>query len=89
MAQVSFRMEDDLKASADALFRSMGMTMSAAINIFVAQTVRRGEFPFAIKGDPFYSEPNMAVLRRRAADMDAGRHLSEHDPLEAESAIHA
>ena len=89
MAQVSFRMEDDLKRAAEDTFRSMGMTMSTAINIFVAQTVRLGQFPFAIKADPFYSEANMAELRRRAADVEAGRHLVEHELVEAGEASHA
>ena len=79
MAQISFRMDDDLKMSAEETFRSMGMTMSTAINIFIAQTVRNGQFPFVIKADPFYSESNMSVLRRRAKDMDAGRNVVEHD----------
>ena len=89
MAQVSFRIDDDLKMAADDTFRSMGMTLSTAINIFVAQTVRLGQFPFAIKADPFYSEANMAVLRRRAADMEAGRHLVEHELEEAGEGDHA
>ena len=89
MAQVSFRMDDDLKMAADDTFRSMGMTMSTAINIFVAQTVRLGQFPVAIKADPFYSEANMAELRRRAADVEAGRHLVEHELVEAGEAAHA
>ena len=89
MAQVSFRMDDDLKRVADDTFRSMGMTMSTAINIFVAQTVRLGQFPFAIKADPFYSAANMAELRRRAADVEAGRHLVEHELVEDGEAIHA
>ncbi len=79
MAQISFRMDDDLKKSAEETFRSMGMSMSTAINIFVVQTVRNGQFPFVIKADPFYSESNMSVLRRRARDMDAGRNVVEHD----------
>ena len=79
MAQISFRMDDDLKRSAEETFRSMGMTMSTAINIFVAQTVRNGQFPFVIKADPFYSESNMSVLRRRAKEMDARRNAVEHD----------
>lgn len=79
MAQISFRMDDDLKLSAEETFKSMGMTMSTAINIFVTQTVRNGQFPFVIKADPFYSESNMSVLRRRAKDMDAGRNVMEHD----------
>ena len=48
MAQVSFRMDDDLKQSAEDTFKSMGMTMSTAITIFVTQTVRDGRFPFVI-----------------------------------------
>lgn len=89
MAQISFRMDDDLKMSAEETFRSMGMTMSTAINIFVAQTVRSGQFPFIIKADPFYSESNMSVLRRRAGDMDAGRHMVEHDPICDGEPVHA
>ncbi len=79
MAQVSFRMDDDLKVSAEETFRSMGMTLSTAINVFVTQTVRSGQFPFVIKADPFYSASNMAVLHRRAKDMESGASIAEHD----------
>ena len=89
MAQISFRMDDDLKQSAEETFRSMGMTMSTAINIFVAQTVRNGQFPFVIKADPFYSESNMSVLRRRAMDVNAGRNVVEHDLLLDGEPVHA
>ena len=89
MAQISFRMDDDLKVSAEETFRSMGMTLSTAINIFVAQTVRSGQFPFVIKADPFYSESNLSVLRRRAQDMDAGRNVVEHDLILGGESVHA
>ena len=89
MAQISFRMDDDLKMAAEETFRSMGMTMSTAINIFVVQTVRNGQFPFVIKADPFYSESNMSVLRRRAKDMDAGRNVVEHDLISGGEPAHA
>lgn len=89
MAQISFRMDDDLKMSAEETFKSMGMTMSTAINIFVAQTVRSGQFPFVIKADPFYSESNLSVLRRRAKDMDEGRNTVEHDLLPDGELAHA
>ena len=75
MAQISFRMDDELKKSAEHTFRSMGMTMSTAITIFVTQTVRDGQFPFVIKSDPVYSPANLAVLRQRAQEMDAGRSV--------------
>ena len=89
MAQISFRMDDDLKVAAEETFRSMGMTLSTAINIFVAQTVRSGQFPFVIKADPFYSESNLSVLRRRAQDMDAGRNVVEHDLILDGESVHA
>ena len=89
MAQISFRMDDDLKVSAEETFRSMGMTLSTAINIFVAQTVRSGQFPFVIKADPFYSESNLSVLRRRAQDMDAGRNVVDHDLILDGESFHA
>jgi len=79
MAQVSFRMDDDLKASAEETFRSMGMTMSTAINIFVTQTVRERQFPFQIKADTPQPKDNCAVLHQRAKDMDAGRNVVEHE----------
>ncbi len=56
MAQISFRMDDDLKVSAEVIFKSMGMTVSTGINIFVTQTVRNGEFLSVIKAYPFYVE---------------------------------
>ena len=89
MAQISFRLDDDLKVSADKTCTSRGMTLSTAINIFVAQTVRSGQFPFVIKADPFYSESNLSVLRRRAQDMDAGRNVVEHDLILDGESVHA
>ena len=79
----------DLKMSAEDTFKSMGMTMSTAITIFVTQTVRDGQFPFVIKSDPFYSPSNMSVLRRRANDMDAGRNVVEHDLIPDGELVHA
>ena len=89
MAQVSFRMDDDLKAAADSTFKSMGMNLSSAITIFVTQTVMRQKFPFEIEGDPFYSKSNMDILRRRAHDMDNGSRTVEHEPLAAAESAYA
>ena len=89
MAQVSFRMDDGLKAEAEELFRSMGMNMSSAITIFITQSVRQRRFPLEIRADPFYSESNLSVLRRRARDMEARRNVSEHDRVDVEGSVHA
>ena len=44
--QVSVRMDSEIKAQADELFASMGMNMSAVINIFVRQCLREQRLPF-------------------------------------------
>ena len=89
MAQVSFRVDNQLKTDADRLFKSMGMNMSVAITIFFQQSVQRGKLPFEVLGDPFYGESNTRELERRARDMDAGQHAAEHDLIGVEATIHA
>ena len=47
-ANISIRMDADLKAQADALFAELGMNLSTAFNIFVRQSLREGGIPFEI-----------------------------------------
>lgn len=48
VSNVSFRIDSDLKAQADALFSQLGMNMTTAFNIFLRQSVREGCIPFDI-----------------------------------------
>ena len=64
MAQVNFRIDDHVKAEADALFARLGMNMSTAISIFIRQALRHRGLPFEIKDDPFYSAKNLTHLQR-------------------------
>ncbi len=89
MSQVSFRIDDHLKADSERLLKSMGMNMSVAITIFLQQSTLRGKLPFEVIGDPFYSEPNMRELERRARDMNDGRNVGEHELIETEESVHA
>ena len=41
MAQVNFRIDDETKRKAEALFAGMGLTMTNAITIFIQQTLNR------------------------------------------------
>ena len=63
---VSFRMNTELKAQAEALFFVLGMNLSTAFNIFVRQSLREGGIPFAIK----LEEPNKETI---AAMLEAER----------------
>lgn len=60
---VTFRVDENLKAQADALFAELGMSLSTAFNIFLRQSVREQQIPFAISKNV----PNAVTL----AAMDA------------------
>lgn len=49
MAQVNFRMDDGLKAQAEAEFKRMGLTFSAAIALMCTQVVIKHRLPFPIE----------------------------------------
>jgi DNA-damage-inducible protein J len=49
LTSLNIKIERDLKREADALFNAMGMTLSAAVNIFVRQAVQEQAIPFQIK----------------------------------------
>ena len=62
---ISIRMDKNLKKEADSLFDEMGITMSAAVNMFVRKAVRTQKIPFEI--DVLYT-PN----EETAKAIDAG-----------------
>lgn len=82
MAQVNFRVDDTIKAKAESACSEMGISMSAAINMFLAKVARERRIPFEITADPFYSEENIKELELRISDMKAGRNVHEHELIE-------
>ena len=83
MAQISLRVDDDLKRNAERTFENIGLSMSTAINIFLKTVVRENRIPFELSADPFYSKENIEELERRIADIRSGRStLKEHDLIE-------
>lgn len=85
MAQISLRVDDDVKRGAEKTFDEIGLSMSTAINIFLKTVVREQRIPFELSADPFYSKDNMAELERRVADIHSGKStLKEHELIEVE-----
>lgn len=84
MAQISLRIDDEVKKNAEEVCEDIGMSMSTAITIYLKKLGRERRIPFEVAADPFYSDENMAVLSRRIADMKAGRNISEHELIEVE-----
>ena len=83
MAQVNFRVDDTIKAKAESACMAMGLTMSAAVNIFLTKVANERRIPFEVSADPFYGDEHIAMLERRIADMKAGRNMQAHELIEA------
>lgn len=68
---MTIRVDADLKSQAEFLCNEMGLTMSAAYNIFLKTLVRERAIPFKISaGDPFYIEKNMQHLKAAISRLD-------------------
>ena len=63
MAQINFRVDDDIKRSAERTLNDIGLNMSTAITIFLKAVVRENRIPFELTADPFYSKENMDELK--------------------------
>lgn len=81
MAQISLRIEDDVKKKAEQACADIGMSLSTAINIYLKKLGREKRIPFEVSVDPFYSESNMEHLRRGVEALNAGKGV-EHDIIE-------
>lgn len=57
LANVSFRIDKELKSQADALFSILGINMTTAFNIFLRQAVREKGIPFKISANSFDTTP--------------------------------
>ncbi|MCQ2055326.1 MAG: type II toxin-antitoxin system RelB/DinJ family antitoxin [Fibrobacter sp.] len=51
MAVVSVRMDDATKRKFNAFCDSVGITVSAAVNMFAKMTIRENRLPFDVKGE--------------------------------------
>ena len=59
------------------------MSLTTAFTIFAKKVSREKRIPFEISIDPFYSESNIAYLKKLVADIDSGKtKLVEHDLIE-------
>jgi len=78
---VNFRLDEVDKKRMENVCNELGLSMSAAFTIFAKKVGREHRIPFEISVDPFYSESNVAHLRRGVAALNAGLGV-EHDIIE-------
>lgn len=78
---ITMRADPAVKAGFERICTEIGLSVNAALNIFVRKVVREHRIPFELSSDPFYGESNMRHLRASIAEARAGR-VSEHDLVE-------
>ena len=78
---VNFRLDETDKKRMENVCNELGLSMSAAFTIFAKKVGREHRIPFEISVDSFYSESNVAHLRRGIAALNAGLGV-EHDIIE-------
>ena len=84
-ATISARIDAQDKKDFDAFCSNVGLTASAAINLFVKAVLRENKVPFEIaqKPDPFYSEENLTYVKKSVQELRSGKG-KVHDLIEAE-----
>ena len=70
------------KRAFEEVCSEIGLSVNAALNVFVKRVARDRKIPFELSADPFYSESNMRHLKASAEAARAGR-VEEHDLVEA------
>ncbi len=73
VVNVNFKLDEDVKKSMEQACNELGLSMSAAFSIFARKVGREKRIPFEVSVDPFYSEENMARLKKAIQDLDAGK----------------
>ena len=85
LATLTSRVEESDKVAFDDFCSSVGLTASAAINLFVKAVVRERKIPFEIKQvDPFFSVTNQSHLLRSIQQLKDGNGIA-HDIIEDEN----
>ncbi|MDR0736342.1 MAG: type II toxin-antitoxin system RelB/DinJ family antitoxin [Zoogloeaceae bacterium] len=88
MTQINVRLDDDLKARAEALFGELGMNMTTAITVFLRQSLLRGGIPFEIttrqSGAALSAVPSPNPAAREVSAFGALRQYANPSLIERE-----
>lgn len=81
-ATLQIRMNSDLKAQVEELYRSLGTSFAEAVRIFAQQSLREGGMPFrpTLRAwEDMTAQEINAKLLQSEADISQGRLLSQED----------
>ena len=74
-ATITARVDADDKRMFDEFCDDVGLNTSTAINLYVKAVLRERRIPFEIaqSEDPFYSESNLAYVRKSVEELRSGK----------------
>lgn len=70
-ATINMRVSPEIKADAESIFSSLGMTLTEAINVFLYKSVMEGGLPFDVKQQRYNATTETAM--QEARDMMSGK----------------
>ena len=80
---MSIRIDSKAKKGLADVCKDLGITISAAFNMFATKVAREKRIPFDLDVDPFYSKENIEHLKKIIKDIESGKaKLVEHDLIE-------
>ncbi len=83
MAQISMRIDDNVKRKAEIACEALGMNMTTAINLYLVKLGNEMRIPFEVSVDPFYNPVNQRVLEESIQQLEVGKG-KKHDLIEVD-----
>ena len=83
MAQISLRVDDDVKRGAEQVLNDIGLSMAAAINVFLRKVAREKRIPFELSAGMPNAETVEAIqeVKRLKANPDLGKTYTNVDQM--------
>lgn len=82
-SQINVRVDEQTKKDAERVCQDIGLSLSAAINVYLKRIVRDNKIPFELEADPFYDPRNIGYLNDIIDEYENGKlETSKHDLIE-------
>ena len=84
LSTLTARIDENDKRNFDSFCSSVGLTTSAAVNMYVKAVLREKRIPFEIRQeDPFFSAENQAYVLKSVQELRSGNGTA-HELIENE-----
>lgn len=81
-ATINMRVSPEVKADAESIFSSLGMTLTEAINIFLHKSIIEGGLPFEVR-QPHYNAATEKAMKEAQDIMEGKVKAVSYDSVDA------